>query len=211
MLTVLQREGAKFTEAPGKDWSLCMLLTCNEAQQPGEALALLRLAAHTWVFCRVTGPGASDAGVISERVTALRQKRKHHQQVWKSYRGHMSLQDSEEPSSAVTLLSGAVKGHQWNHKRNCTAGLHTDWYVFWDRLSERPEILARDFFCHWCKYSHLPLWILFFFHFWKVPVQNYGHKLSPMSYFLHKWYLQPKFGVSCLPIHGYCELNMADF
>lgn len=32
---------------------------------------LLRLTAHRWVFCRVTGPGASDAGVTSERVTAL--------------------------------------------------------------------------------------------------------------------------------------------
>lgn len=111
---VLQREGAKFTEAPGKDWSqalcTCMLLTCSDACQPGEALALLRLTAHEQGFCRVTGPG--DADVISEWITALRQKRKHHQPVWQSYRGHMFLQHSEELSSAVTWLSGAVKGHQ---------------------------------------------------------------------------------------------------
>lgn len=170
MLTVLQREGAKFTEAPDKDWSqslrTCMLLTCNEAQQPGEALALLRLAAHMWVFCRVTGPGASDADVISERVTALRQKRKHHQQVWKATEGTCPCSTQRNPALQSPYSLELSKGIMKSQKKR-TAGLHTDWYVFWDRLSERPEILARDFFSHWCKYSHLLLW--FFFSFLKSP------------------------------------------
>lgn len=132
-------------------------------------------------FLRVTGPGAGDAGVMSERITALETEEEAPPE------GLEKLQRAHVP---VGLRGAQLCNHLplWCCRRasvkpqkKLQAWAQDDAYFGTGSLRDVKFLLDITFVTDVNTIIYLSE---YFFHFSKVPVHNYSHKLSPICYLL---------------------------